>query len=242
MMGKKWLAIALLPVVFLALACGEVGDIQTPLPLAIEATIEVTETKLGKTTVAESDIEGTITARVQATVHALLAATPIPSPTPTARIQVHSPRATAFTTFTGGDFNTSTAPIPTSTPLPTFTPTGTPRPARPSSCSPASDGTVITAWVNGVQAASATVSAGSYILLVEQASGASFTGQMISFKVGDFAAKQTARWSQGGATELVLSALGDGLSNLDPAGLAGGPLAQPLPPHAILGTVFIGDC
>ena len=79
-------------------------------------------------------------------------------------------------------------------------------------------------------------------MLVEQVAGASFGGQMVSFKVNNSPAKQTVRWAQGGATELILSALSDDLGYLDPVKLTGGPLAQPLPPHAILGTVFIGDC
>lgn len=253
-MVTKRLAIALLPLTLLALACGEVGDIQTLAPLASEATVQgvVTETETEKATVAESDIEETISARVQATVHALFAATPIPSPTPTREIPVRSPTPTTFTTITGGAFNTSTAPIATSTllqpsipttvPSSTSIPTATPRPIQLNSCSPASDGTVITAWVNGIQAASTTVSSGNYILLVEQVTGASFSGQMINFKVGTSEAKQTVLWAQGGATELVLSTLGDDLSDLGPAKPTGGPLAQPLPPHAILGTVFIGDC
>ena len=101
---------------------------------------------------------------------------------------------------------------------------------------------MITAWVNGIQAASATVTSGRYFLLVEQPSNTSFAGQMVTFKVGDSEAKQTVQWTQGGATELILSALGDGLSNFNASGLAGGPLAQPLPPHVVLGTVFVGHC
>jgi hypothetical protein len=103
----------------------------------------------------------------------------------------------------------------------------------------------VTAWVNDVLAASAQVLTGSYILLVEQPTGTSFTGQTVTFKVGGSQAKQTVRWTQGGATELVLSAPGSGLSRFyspGSSGMTGGPLAQPLPPHVILGTVFVGDC
>ena len=241
-MGMKRFAAVLLPLAFLALACGDAAGGQTPLPPAMEATVQavVAETQTAKATVAESDIAGTISASVQATVQALLNATPIPSPTPTGTIPTPTPRPTIFTTITGGAFNT--APAPTRTPLPTPTSSATPRPTQLAPCSPAPDGTVITAWVNNIQAASAPASSGSYILLVEQATGASFTGQMISFKVGNSPAEQTVRWAQGGATELVLSAPGDGLSRVIPGGLAGGPLAQPLPPHVVLGTVFIGDC
>ncbi|MCH2676202.1 MAG: hypothetical protein VYC44_05520 [Chloroflexota bacterium] len=75
--------------------------------------------------------------------------------------------------------------------------------------------------MNGIHAASAAASSGRYFLLVEQASCTSFTGQMVTFKVGDSEAKQTVQWTQGGATKLILSALGDALSNFNPPGLAG---------------------
>ena len=96
-------------------------------------------------------------------------------------------------------------------------------------------------------AATTRVEFGSYTLLIEQPSGASFSGQTITFKVGSSDAKQTVRWTQGGATELVLSAPGIGLSRIAPGGvgpssLAGGLTAQPLLPHVILGTVFVGAC
>ena len=241
-MGMKRFAVLLLPLALLALACGDAADGQTPIPPAMEATVQavVAETQTAKATAVESDVEGTIAASVQATVQVLLAATPIPSPTPTGVIPTPTPRPTIFTTITGGAFNTS--PSPTRTPVTTPTPAVTVRPTQLAPCAPAPDGTSITAWVNGVQAASAPVSSGSYILLVAQPTGASFTGQMLSFKVGNSPAEQTVRWAQGGATELVLSAPGDGLSRVIPGGLAGGPLAQPLPPHVVLGTVFIGDC
>ena len=246
MMGMKRLAVVFFPLVLFALACGEAGDVQTPLPPAIEDTVQavVAETQTANETFAESDLEGTITARVQATVRALLNATPIPSPTPTGTIPNHTPRPTIFTTIIGGAFNTAPASTPTLTPAPapTSTPRATPRPTQLAPCSPAADGAVVSAWVKGIQAASAPVISGSYILLVEQPTGASFTGELITFRVGNSQAKQTVRWTQGDATELVLSAPGDGLSHLEPAGLGGGPLAQPLPPHVLLGTVFVGDC
>ena len=179
------------------------------------------ETQTNNVTVAEPNLERTITARVQATVHALLAATPIPSPTPTEGTPSPTPIPTIFTTITGGAFNTASALISTRTPLPTPIATATPRTTQLAQCSLATDGPVITAWVNGIHAASAAASSGRYFLLVEQASCTSFTGQMVTFKVGDSEAKQTVQWTQGGATKLILSALGDALSNFNPPGLAG---------------------
>jgi hypothetical protein len=88
---------------------------------------------------------------------------------------------------------------------------------------------------------------GRYELLVAQTSGETFGGRTISFTVGNSDADQTVIWVQGGATELNLTAPGDGLSRLrpgdiDPTFPAGGPLLQPLLPHVILGTVSVGDC
>ncbi|MCH7737847.1 MAG: hypothetical protein IH872_10675 [Chloroflexi bacterium] len=249
MTGMKRLGAVLVPLLILALACGEAGAPQTPLPPALEATVQavVSETRAANQSTAESDTEATITARVQATVMALINATPIPSPTPTRGVSTPTIQPTGFTTTQGGSFNT--VPAPTATRIPTRTPTPSPTllPTRLAPCSAAADGVEVSAWVNGFLAASTRVQSGSYTLLVEQPSGASFSGQTITFKVGGFDAKQTVRWMQGGATELVLSAPGGGLSRLDPAGsgqssLAGGLTAQPLPPHVILGTVFVGDC
>ena len=84
-------------------------------------------------------------------------------------------------------------------------------------------------------------------MLVEQSSGASFSGQIITFTVGNFDADQTAVWVQGGATELNLTAPAGPLSRLAPGGIGrpsvtGGMLAQPVLPHIILGTVSVGDC
>ena len=251
MMGLKRLVLVLAPLMLLALACGEADAPSEQLPPAIKATVEavVAETQAAGQTASRPDIESTITAAVQATVRALINATPIPSPTPTGGIPTRTIEPTSFTTRQGGAFNTAPAPIatrfPTRTPLPT--PVVTPRPTRLAPCAAAADGVEVSAWVNGRLAATTRVEFGSYTLLVEQPSGASFSGQMITFKVGSSNANQTVRWVQGGATELVLSAPGVPLSRIAPNGpglssLAGGLMAQPLPPHFVLGTVFVGAC
>ena len=123
----------------------------------------------------------------------------------------------------------------------------TPPPTRLAGCSAAADGVQVSAWINGTLAASTLVQSGRYELLVEPTSGASFSGQTITFRVGNSDASQTVVWLQGGATELNLTAPGDGLSRLMPGGfdlptLTGGPLAQPVLPHIILGAVSVGDC
>ncbi len=251
MTGIKRLVVVLVPFMLLALACGEADAPSEQLPPAIQATVQavVAETQAADQTASRPDTESTITAAVQATVRALINATPIPSPTPTGNIPTPTIEPTSFTTRQGGSFNTAPAPtatrIPTRTLLPT--PVATPRPTRLAPCAAAADGVEVSAWVNGRLAATTRVEFGSYTLLVEQPTGASFSGQMITFKVGSSNANQTVRWTQGGATELVLSAPGVPLSRIAPTGpgpssMAGGLTAQPLLPHVILGTVFVGAC
>jgi len=251
MTGLKSLVLVLVSLMLLALACGEADAPSGQLPPAIKATVEavVAETQAADQTASQPDTESTITAAVQATVRALINATPIPSPTPTGGIPTRTIEPTSFTTRQGGAFNT--APAPTATRIPTRTlpptPVATPRPTRLAPCAAAADGVEVSAWVNGRLAATTRVEFGSYTLLVEQPSGSSFSGQMITFKVGSSDANQTVRWTQGGATELVLSAPGVPLSRIypdesGPSSLAGGLIAQPLLPHVILGTVFVGAC
>lgn len=249
MTGMKLLGAVLVFSMLLASACGNADDPQTPEPPALDATAQavVSETQTANKATAEIDIEATINARVQATVRALLNATPIPSPTPTLGISPPTVAPTSFTTRQGGSFNTALAPTPTRIAPRTTTPSPTPVPTRSAPCSAAADGVEVSAWVNGLLAARTLVKSGSYTLMVEQPTGASFSGQMISFKVGSSEADQTVRWMQGGGTELVLSAPRSGQSRIDPSGLgepslAGGLTAQPLLPHVILGTVFVGDC
>jgi len=249
MTGMKLFGAVLLLSMLLALACGEADGPKTPLAPALDATVQavVSETQTANKATAEVDIEATIDARVQATVRALLNATPIPSPTPTLGISPPTVAPTSFTSQQGGGFNTAPAPTPTSTPTRTSTPSPTPVSTRAAPCAAADDGVEVSAWVNGLLAARTLVKSGSYTLMVEQPTGASFGGKLITFKVGRSDAKQTVRWTQGGGTELVLSAPRGGQSRVDPAGLgypslAGGLMAQPLPPHVILGTAFVGDC
>ncbi|MCH8296867.1 MAG: hypothetical protein IH873_02255 [Chloroflexi bacterium] len=248
----KRLGVILVPIMLLALACGEAATPETPLPPDLEATIRalVGDAQSAPQFAGEPDTEATITARVQATVQALLEATPIPSPTPTLSgslfITTPSPTRSSPSNLTTVPAPTATSvPRPTSTPTPT--PAPTPSPTRQAGCSPAADGVEVSAWVNGALAASALVESGRYSLLVEQPSGGSFSGQTITFTVGYSDASQTVVWMQGGATELNLTAPNGGLGRLAPddvgrPSITGGPLAQPVLPHVILGTVSVGDC
>ena len=262
MTGMKRLAAVIVPLMLFASACGDAASTQTPLPQEVAATVQAiaTETQTASPpNTGGPDIEATIVARVQATVRALLNATPIPSPTPTQAAPTPTPEPTSFTTQIGGSFNT--AQPPTVTPRPQTSPTATPRPqtlptASPSpteslgqavGCNVAGEGLKISAWINGTLVASTLVQSGRYLLLVEQSTGDSFTGQTITFTVGNSTADQVVTWKEGEVTELDLTAPGSGQGRLVPAGFdlvssKGNPLAQPLPPHAILGSVFDGNC
>ena len=233
------------------LACGNTDTTQTSSVSVLEATAQAQDSEPTTTeqTGPNIDIESTITFRVQATVRALLSATPIPSPTPTqsAVVPTRTPQPTSYTTQTGGAFNTAPAPTPPRVATGTTTPGSTLSPTRSADCVTAADGVRVSAWVDGLKAGSAVVSDGAYSLLVEQPANASFFGKMVTFMVGNSNATQTIAWQQGAATELVLTAPRDGLSHYtpqhtDPPASSGGPLAQPLPPHVILGAVFVGNC
>ena len=253
MTGMKRLAVVMVPLLLFALACGDAASTQTPLPQKVAATVPAIATETQQTAsppyTGGPDIEATIVARVQATVRALLNATPIPSPTPTQAAPTPTPEPTSFTTQIGGSFNT--AQPPTVTPQPQTPPTATPgpteSPGQSVGCNVAGEGLKISAWINGTLVASTLVKSGRYLLLVEQSTGDSFAGQTITFTVGNSTAEQVATWKWGGTEMLDLTAQGSGQSRLVPTGfdlvsLKGGPLAQPLPPHAIQGSVFIGNC
>ena len=253
MTGMKRLAMVMVPLMLFALACGDAASTQTPLPQKVAATVPAIATETQQTSsppyTGGPDIEATIVARVQATVRALLNATPIPSPTPTQAAPIPTPDPTSFTTQTGGSFNT--AQPPTVTPQPQTPPTATPgpteSPGQSVGCNVAGEGLKISAWINGTLVASTLVKSGRYLLLVEQSTGDSFAGQTITFTVGNSTAEQVATWKWGGTEMLDLTAQGSDQSQLVPTGFdlvssKGGPLAQPLPPHAIQGSVFIGNC
>ena len=72
----------------------------------------------------------------------------------------------------------------------------------------APEGTIITAWVGGAEAGSATVTGdgGDYGSITVDQGDLSFAGETITFLVGGFSADQSAEWTQGGGDELTLSA------------------------------------
>ncbi len=70
----------------------------------------------------------------------------------------------------------------------------------------ASDGTMVSAWIDGKEVASATAADGSYALIISEPQGSSFTGKKITFKVGPGTATQTATWEAAGGDVLNLKA------------------------------------
>ena len=72
--------------------------------------------------------------------------------------------------------------------------------------SPAADGTVVAALVDGRQVVAKSVSGGSYPVLLVEPDGDSFVGKTVTFTIGGFPASETAFWIQGEVTELNLNA------------------------------------
>jgi len=74
----------------------------------------------------------------------------------------------------------------------------------------AADGAAVTAWVDGAQVASTTVSGGEYNLIVDQGDG-SFAEKTVSFKVSGANAAESTTWIQGGGDVLdLVAATGSG--------------------------------
>jgi hypothetical protein len=92
--------------------------------------------------------------------------------------------------------------------------------------SPAANGTVVAALVDGQQVAAKSVTGGTYPVLLVEPSGESFDGKTVTFTIGGIAAAQTFIWQQGEVTEL----------NLTATPVIGSPAATPTPaPVLVLG-------
>ncbi len=72
--------------------------------------------------------------------------------------------------------------------------------------SPAVNGTVVAALVDGRQIVAKSVSGGSYPVLLVEPANDSFVGKTVTFTIGGIPANETALWTQGEVTELNLSA------------------------------------
>ena len=71
---------------------------------------------------------------------------------------------------------------------------------------PASDGTLVSAWIDGKEVASASAADGAYALTISEPPGSSFAGKKITFNVGPGMATQTATWEAAGGDVLNLEA------------------------------------
>lgn len=247
------------------LAPGSNPDIEATVRAAVAATVSAASGIPVPTATPDSQATShqlTEAARVEATVTALLATPPVPAlsasaATPMPSAQTPAPTLSPLSTPTPAPTQIP-APLPTPLPAPTATPqvvtpptptpTVQPTPAvtLDSGCQLAPDGTLVTAWIDGAQVASAQVANGSYTLFVERPEGGLFSGKTVNFKIGDIDANESAIWAQGGGDELDLTAT-TGLVPVTSTPSAsfglqhyrGGLLAQPLPPHIFLGIVTL---
>ena len=70
---------------------------------------------------------------------------------------------------------------------------------------PAADGTEVTAWIDGIQVGTGTVTGDQYKVQVIQPEGQFFDGKTVTFQVAGLDVPETAIWEVGGATEVNLS-------------------------------------
>jgi len=184
------------------------------------------------------------------------APTPAPQPSPTLEqtalptpTLTPSPPVTPAPTLKATPTPTATKiPLATSEPAaaataastPTIAPTATPAPTATATPAPTATATP------------APVFDGIYTLTVEQPPEATYAGKVISFKIGDLTASETAIWRQGQTMELDLRASrsafspkpsGSNLAKGYPQSLGGGllasPLTQPAPPSVFQGTATV---
>ena len=97
--------------------------------------------------------------------------------------------------------------------------------------SPAADGTVVAALVNGRQVAAKSVSEGSYPVLLVEPANDSFVGKIVTFTIGGIPANETALWTQGEVTQLNLSATPSPLE----------PTATPVPAPTPTPVIVVGE-
>ena len=103
--------------------------------------------------------------------------------------------------------------------------------------SPAADGTVVAALVDGRQVAAKSVSGGSYPVLLVEPANDSFAGKIVTFTIGGIPANETALWTQGEVTELNLSATpSPGTPTATPA-----PTATPVPAPTPTPVIVVGE-
>jgi len=128
--------------------------------------------------------------------------TPTPEPTP-----VVTPQPTVAPT-------SAATPTPARTPMPSLVP-GNRMPNRFYGQAkldgvPVPDGTVITAIVDGIEYEATTPAEGYdtswYAVLVVEPQGLNYSGKIVTFRIEDHEADQTATWDVGANTKLNLTA------------------------------------
>ena len=103
--------------------------------------------------------------------------------------------------------------------------------------SPAADGTVVAALIDGRQVTAKSVSGGSYPVLLVEPANDSFVGKIVTFTIGGIPANETALWTQGEVTELNLSATpSPGTPTATPA-----PTATPVPAPTPTPVIVVGE-
>ena len=180
--------------VLLVAACG--GD-----PTVAPAPIAVTQVEVqpSATTAATAPPE-VPTATTIPTPTAEPTATPLPTPT-------LAPTATATPRLSAGIVPHTPTPLPPPTPTPDLDQLSQNRPphifvgAVTIDGLPAPEGTVVRAWINGVEVASAQVEDGRYLPLAIL-----IPGQTVTFMVGDLTAAETFFTEVGGVNVLNLTA------------------------------------
>ena len=71
---------------------------------------------------------------------------------------------------------------------------------------PPSDGTTITAWIDGHEVAKSRLKGGNYTLFVEQPQGRSYAGRTVTYRVGEVQTGERRDWQRGGSTVVNLNA------------------------------------
>ncbi|MFC2027695.1 hypothetical protein ACFLU3_03300 [Chloroflexota bacterium] len=176
--------IAILAILLLVLvSCGGGGD-ETPIDTPVTTTAPVSTPEPTHTPVA---IETPIDTPVTTTA-------PVSTPEPTS-----SPAPTTTPSPTPGE---ETTPIPTDTPEPE---------AEPQICgfngyvaidnASVSDGTVISAWIDGELVGSAATTGSVYEMTVS----GEHAGKVVTFKIGSYKATQTSIWESGANIVVGLS-------------------------------------
>ena len=194
------------------------GEVPIP-PVQVVPIRTVSESIPAKSLAGEPTAE-----QAPLTVPVATAASPEPTSTPTS-----APVATSAPVPTATQVPLPTpAPVPQNTPAPVPTPTAAPTPAPgllPELVSdalpqallvtatingaPAPDGTLVTAWMKAFRepVAQGMLVDGTFLLIVPQYGSTPFSGETMSFKIGELDAGETAIWQPGAADLLDLTAV-----------------------------------